>query len=186
MKLFHSLAMMCFATTLLAPGVALAGPGHDHDEPAAVDVGATLPRFVAVSDLFEIVGVLNGDQITVYLDNASDNSPVTEAQIELEIGDRKYVLLKKGEDAFEVVLDEPLSSGVLPITAMVVTDKDADLLVGELDVHDSLPAEQSAHEHAWWEEYGWWIGSGAAVLLIIVLGGRQLLASRSVRSEGAA
>lgn len=47
---------------------AQAGEGHDHGEAPAAAAGSALPRFSAGSELFELVGVLNGKQLTLYLD----------------------------------------------------------------------------------------------------------------------
>ena len=65
-----------------------------------------------------MVGILNGKQLTLYLDRAADNAPVTDAQIELEIGGAK-VKAEKHEDAYEVVLAAEPKPGVLPVTATV-------------------------------------------------------------------
>ncbi len=66
MKLPHTLAALLVAATFLgAP--AWAGEGHDHGDAAPAAVGQALPRFSAVSETFELVGVLSGKQITLYL-----------------------------------------------------------------------------------------------------------------------
>ena len=65
---------------------AWAGEGHDHGDAPAAMVGPALPRFTAVSELFELVGVLDGTHLTLYLDRATDNSPVKDAKLELELG----------------------------------------------------------------------------------------------------
>ena len=49
-----------------------------------------------MSETFELVGVLSGKQITLYLDRFADNSPVRDAQIELEIGGAKFKAEKQG------------------------------------------------------------------------------------------
>jgi hypothetical protein len=82
---------------------ALAGEGHDHGDAAPVATGPALPRFAAVSETFELVGVLNGKQVTLYLDRAADNSAGRGAKIELEIGARSS-RRNKHDDAYEVVL----------------------------------------------------------------------------------
>lgn len=89
-------ALLCAALFTTAP--AWAGEGHDHGETAPAAVGQALPRFSAVSETFELVGVLSGKQITLYLDRFSDNSPVRDAQIEFEIGNAKFKADKQGED----------------------------------------------------------------------------------------
>jgi hypothetical protein len=185
MKLLHTLVAIPLAILILVPHLAMAGPGHDHGEAAPTATGTSLPRFAAVSDLFELVGVLNGKQITLYLDRAADNSPVTEAQIELEIGGQKFKAAKQGTDEFEVVLAEAPKSGILPITATVNAGSDADLLAGELDIHEAAHADQAAHVHSW-KEYAGWAAGGVAVLAILLTVGRRLLSSRQTRVAGVA
>jgi hypothetical protein len=185
MKLFHLLVAIPLAACLLAPALALAGDGHDHGEAAPTASGPALPRFAAVSDLFELVGVLNGKQITLYLDRAADNSPVAEAQIELEIGGKKFKAAKQGTDEFEVVLPEAPKSGVLPIIATVSAGTDADLLAGELDIHEAAHTDEPTHVHSW-KEYAGWAAGGLAVLAVLAIAGRRVLASRHVRVGGAA
>ncbi len=68
MKFPDSLVALSLAIGLLIPPSAMAAPGHDHGEITTTATGTALPRFSAVSDLFEIVGVLNGERVTLYLD----------------------------------------------------------------------------------------------------------------------
>jgi hypothetical protein len=185
MKLQHPLLAITLAVILLAPHRVMAGDGHDHGEAAPTATGPALPRFSAVSDLFELVGVLNGKQITLYLDRAADNSPVTEAQIDIEIGGQKFKAAKQGVDEFEVVLPTVPKPGVLPITATVSAGKDSDLLAGELDIHEATSREAAAHPHSW-KEYAGWAAGGIAALLGLLWVGRRLVASRQTRIGGGA
>src|SRR3989344_4248190 len=82
---FPTLALLLGLLLGLLPPTALAGPGHDHGEAPAAVAGTALPRFAATSDLFELVGVLDGQKIALYLDHAGDNSPVKDARLELDI-----------------------------------------------------------------------------------------------------
>lgn len=174
-----------FAAALLIAAPTWAGPGHDHGDAAPVAVGEALPRFTAVSETFELVGVLSGKQITLYLDRFADNSPVRGAQIELEIGDAKFIAQKQGEDEYEVVLPEAPKEGVLPVTATVTAGTEVDLLAGELDIHDMAHADEAAHTHSW-TEYAGWVAAGIAALALLVWGGRRVMNARSVRAGGAA
>ncbi len=180
------LAALSLAACLLIPGLAQAGEGHDHgDTPAAA--GPALPRFAATSETFELVGVLAGTQVTLYLDRSADNHPVTEAQIELEIAGVKLKAQKHGIDAFEVALDEAPKPGVLPITARVTVGKEVDLLAGELDIHAEAHADVPAHVHAHtWYEYAGWLAGAVAMLALLVLAGRHWVATRRVRTGSAA
>lgn len=184
MNFQHTLAAS-FVVAFLVAQPAWAGEGHDHGDAAPAAAGQALPRFTAESELFELVGVLSGNQITLYLDRYADNSPVRDAQIELEIGGAKFKAAKQGEDAYEVVLAEAPKPGVLPVTATVTAGNDTDLLAGELDIHEVAHADEAAHTHSW-TEYTGWAAAGIAALALLVWGGRRALGARSVRAGGAA
>lgn len=187
MKLSPTLAAMLFAGLLLAQP-ALAGEGHDHGDAAPAAAGPALPRFTAESEIFELVGVLSGKQITLYLDRYADNSPVRDAQIELEIGGAKFKAERQGDDEYEVVLAEAPNPGVLPVTATVTAGNDTDLLAGELDIHAEAHADEAAPGQAWtaYAGYAGWGAAGLAGLTLLAWAGRRVLAARSVRAGGAA
>lgn len=187
MKLLHALAALSVAALVVAPNFARAQGDHGHDHgPAPAATGSSLPRFAAVSDMFELVGVLSGTQLTLYLDRADDNSPVTDAQIELEIAGKKFKALKQGSDEFEVALPEAPKPGVLPIIATVVAGKDSDLLAGELDIRDETQhSDEAAHVHSWTEFTGWAAG-GVAALTLLFFVARRVMAARRPRYGSAA
>jgi hypothetical protein len=183
MNLPHTLAALLVAATLLG-SPAWAGEGHDHGDAAPAAGGQALPRFSAVSETFELVGVLSGKQITLYLDRFADNSPVRGAQIELEIGSLKLKAEKQGDDEYEVVLPEVPKEGVLPVTATVTAGNEVDLLAGELDIHKEAHAEGAAHTHSWIEAAGW-VAAGIAALALLPWGMRRVVSARSARAGGA-
>jgi hypothetical protein len=184
MKPFNTLAAICLASLLLAPSLASAAGDHDHGEAAPTAAGPALPRFAAVSDLFELVGVLNGKQLTLYLDRAADNSPVADAQIELEVAGQKFKAAKQGVDVFEVVLPEAPKPGVLTITATVIAGTETDLLAGEIDIHEAAHGDLPGHAHSWREDAGWAAG-GVAVLALLIAVGRRVMLPRQAGSGGA-
>ncbi len=170
------------ATGLLA-GLLTAGPtraseGHDHGPAAPATGGTASPRFTAVSDDFELVGVLAGRQLTLYLDRAADNRPVPGAAIELEIGGAKLKAAPQADATYQVMLAEAPKPGVLPVTATVTAGAETDLLAGELDLHAAESASaDAAHRHGWHEVAPW----AAAALLALVLafwGTRRVLDTR--------
>lgn len=184
MRLTPLLAAISVIAALLLPSLARAGEGHDHGDAAPATTGSALPRFAATSDTFELVGVLNGRQITLYLDRADDNAPVTDAQIELEIAGTK-LKVEKHEDAYEAVLSAEPKPGVLPITATVSVGKDIDLLAGELDLHEQAHADEAAHGHSW-KEYAGWAAVAVAAVVGLSLIGRRIAAARQRRIGAAA
>lgn len=184
MKLFPTLAALFVSMAIAWPGVAQAGPGHDHGEAGPTATGSALPRFTAVSETFELVGVLNGKQITLYLDRAADNAPVPAAKIELEIAGIKFKA-EAQDDTYTVVLPEAPKPGVLPITATVTAGTEVDLLAGELDLHSDAHADEAAHTHSW-TEYAAWSAAGLASLAVLVFIGRRMATRRHGQAGAAA
>lgn len=152
---------------LLSP--ALADEGHSHDAPAA-PTGPALPRFSAVSAAFELVGVVNGKQLALYLDRFDDNSPVPDAKFELEVGGRKVPVSVHAPGEYEATLPEALKPGVTPVTVTVQVKGESDLLAGEIDIHED---EHADAEGAGWTKYAAW--GGAALL---ALGAATVMARR--------
>lgn len=172
----------CTALALLAASPSFADEGHDHGPAAPASVA--LPRFAAVSESFELVGVLSGKQLTLYLDRADDNSPVRGAQIELDIAGAKYQAQPHGEAEYEVVLPAAPQPGVVAIAATVTAGNEADLLAGELDLHEAAPA--AAAQAPAWKRYGPWAAGAVAGLAVLAWAVRRMAAPRSQRLGGAA
>lgn len=171
---------MVIAAMLGWPVLALAGPGHDHaDATTTVTAGSALPRFAAVSETFELVGVLEDRRLTLYLDRAVDNSPVKDAQLQLEVGGTKVEVTAQGEGEFQATLAQAPKAGVIPVTATVIAGAETDLLAGELDVHVAVIAEHAAHTHSW-KEYAAWIAAAVFGLAAIAW-----VVRRRMRSRGA-
>lgn len=173
---FFSLSTAVAASLVMAATLsmqAIAGEGHDHGEAPAATAGPALPRFSAVSEQFELVGVVNGKRLTLYLDHAATNAPVKDAQLAVELGGQMIDVKPHADGEFEAELTETLKPGVIAITATVTTAKDSDLLAGELDLHADEMAP-AAHAHGWQEFVGW-IAAAAAGLVLLAWGGRRLL-----------
>lgn len=159
-------AGLSMAAALLLGSAVQADEGHDHGEAPATASGPALPRFSASSELFELVGVLDGKQLTLYLDHAPTNAPVKDATLELEIGNHKLQPQAHGDGQFEATLEQSLPEGVSPITATVTAGNDSDLLAGEFDIHGETHAEPG-HTHGWKEYALWGLGGIAALALAV-------------------
>ena len=119
MRRTHSLsALACAAWMAATTPIALAG--DDHGDAPAASSGPALPRFAAASETFELVGVVNGKRLTLYLDRYADGSPVKDATLELELGGVKVPVESHGEGEFEAMLAQELKPGSLAVSAMVV------------------------------------------------------------------
>jgi hypothetical protein len=175
-------AWLALAALSCAP--AHADDGHNHDAAPAASSGPALPRFAATSELFELVGVVNGKQLTVYLDRFNDNTPVQGAKLELDVGGAKVALKEHEPGEFEGSLASELKPGVTAVTATVVAGKESDILATELDVHEEAHAE-AAHSHGW-REYAGWAAAAVVALGALAFAIRRLFAMRQARVGGAA
>lgn len=141
---------VCMYVALLASALtavpAHAGPGHDHGEAPAVAASAAAPRFVAESESFELVGMLEGRRLTLWLDHAGSNAPVTDAALAVDLSGASLAARPTGEGQFEIELARVLPAGVHALTATVTAGAQNDLLAGELDIHaGSSPLHADPH-----------------------------------------
>jgi hypothetical protein len=143
-----------------------------------------LPRFAATSDLFELVGVVNGRQVTLYLDRSADNSPVKDAKLELEFGGSKLDVKPRADGEFEATLAQPLKPGVIPVTATVAVAQETDLLAGELEI--PAEAQTAAPPARRWQQFAGWTAAGLGALVALVWLGRRAFGQGAARAGGAA
>ena len=144
-RLARIMTIVCTAS-LLGAGAqrAIAHEGHDGDtEPAAGQAAPASPRVTATSERYQLVGIVEGEVLVIYLDRAEDNAPVTTAELEVSIdGETFKAELDQAAATYEV------TSGVLRQAGnheVLITLADAgaqDLLVGTL----RIPAAGGAQE----------------------------------------
>ncbi|MCZ7563762.1 MAG: hypothetical protein M5U08_08100 [Burkholderiales bacterium] len=147
----------------LVPGPSAFGhEGEDHGPPPTPAVQTSIPRVAAVSEAFELVGVVSGGNLVVYLDRFPTNAPVTGATLELESGALKALGMAASEPGmYTVPLGALASPGRHALVFSVTVGNESDLLSGTLDI--SRPPDE-AHGHAWSEWLTWTVGG--AVLLV--------------------
>ena len=178
------LGLLMAATSLCS----MADEGHDHGDAPTVAAGPAKPRFTATSEAFELVGVVNGKAITLYLDHTADNRPVKDAALEMELGGTKLAVLPIGEGEFEVALAAALQPGEFSVAATVVAGSVTDLLAGDLVIQTDTHADShggAAHGAAW-KKYGAWAAGGLLVLALLAFAMRRMGAQRIQSLGGAA
>jgi hypothetical protein len=186
MKIRNSLLIVSWvALAALMTPTAQAGEGHDHGEAPTAAGGTAAPRFAAVSETFELVGILNGKQLTLYLDRFADGSPVKDAKLELELGGTRVAVESHEEGEFEATLAQELKPGVIPVTATVVAGEETDLLAGELDLHDETAGVAPGQSHGW-KAYGLWAIVAVAGSFVVIVLSRRMRAARASRMGGVA
>ena len=140
--------------------LALADAGHSHDAPATTAAAPAIPRFAAVSELFEVVGTANGTQLALYLDRFADNAPVSGATLEVSVGEAAVAMKEVAAGEFQGTLAQALDPGVTPVTVTVQAGDEADLLAGDFDVHAEAA---QAHAHRDWRALLPWAIAGLAL-----------------------
>ncbi len=139
---FRGFAALVIALSYVA--AAQAGPGHDHGPSSAAPAGPSSPRIVAQSEAYELVGILKGGDLTIYLDRRKDTSPVTDAQLELIIDGATQQAQPADGGTYQVSSPELLKDGTHEVIVTINHDGASDLLVGSLEVG----AEEHSHSHS--------------------------------------
>ena len=89
-----AICFLCFSSSL-------AHEGHDHGDAAPSAVGASMrPRVALQSERYELVAILDGERLTIYLDRFEDNSPVTDASITVTIDDEAVAAEPTADNTF--------------------------------------------------------------------------------------
>lgn len=119
---------------------------HAHEDnketPHPVAVTSVAPRFEARSDLFELVGVLQQDELVLFLDHAASNQPIASARIEIESGAFKGQAVAAAQGEFRLPAAALAAPGKHALTITVETDTDIDLLAAQFEV---VPAPSVTH-----------------------------------------
>ena len=165
---------------------AWAGPGHDHGDAPAAAAGTASPRVSAQSDLFELVGIVDGGELKIYLDRFATNEPINDAKIEVDIDGKKSIAAAQTDGSYTVKNDVFSKPAELAISFTVLAGKDADLLAGDLTIPPLT--DSHAHGHAgkpWlrWAAYG---AGGLLAVIVCVFVLKGLLRKRSRRYSNAA
>jgi RND family efflux transporter MFP subunit len=127
-------ALAWMAAVLLGPSVSPAHEGHDDaDSARATLISSTYPRVTAQSELYELVGILKGDRLLIYLDRVATNEPVTDAKVRVTIGDSEAIDAEPADNGTYAVSSPRLSGtdSVEVIFAITANNAD-DLLVGAI------------------------------------------------------
>jgi len=156
------LSLLSLLWLLVGALPASAHEGHDHDADEATAAPAqAAPRFAVRTEAVEVVGVLQAGQLDLYLDRAGDNSPVTDASIEVEspalTGSAKHV----GNGVYQLAAAALTQPGKHALTLTIQGDDLADLLPVTLEI-STTQATPVTRSDAWW---------GLLLLPLLALGG---------------
>jgi len=107
----------------------------------------------AVSETYQLVGVVEGEVLVIYLDRFADNAPVTSATLEVTIGDTSAQAELQKNGTYEVASPRLKTPGSHEVLVNITDGTTTDLLVAAL----TIPAPGSASmgfDHTVWSHLG--------------------------------
>lgn len=168
-SLVHWVSAAALAASLAWSLSAVAGPGHDHGDEASVATGAASPRVSVHSDLFELVGVVEHETMTLYLDRYGGNEPVLGARIEIEAGEAKGIATEQEDGSYVFEHDQFEKEGALSVIFTVSAGQDTDLLAGDVEIGHHNDRDEEAAASAADEPDKWRLAASAAGALVLLI-----------------
>jgi hypothetical protein len=170
-----------------APGAH--GPDGEHLDaaPPALAAAAAHPRLEAQSDLYELVAELRPGQLVIYLDRYASNEPVTDARIEVALGERRALAQPRAAQADHVVDDAALlaalaAPGEHGLVFTLAAGDGADLLSAVLRV-PAAGAAGPPPDPGRGEASRWALVAAGALLLAAALGALAGVAAQRHRQR---
>lgn len=151
--------------------------GHTHAAPEPVLAVAVAPRAVAATEEFEVVAVVEGKHLMVYVDRFASNEPVAKARVEVEGAGLKGIASEAAAGTYVMNLAAAIAPGKHPLTISIEAGDSADLLSATLDT--SVATSEAVHVHSWSEWMIWSVGA-----LVLLASGALLALRRSRRKAG--
>src|SRR5262245_60862011 len=155
-RTFTAFGAYRFTSLLLIAGLACAGYAHESHEHAPPTSGASTggrPRLATKSEAYELVAILDGERLTIYLDRAEDNAPVANATISVAI-DGESVAAEPGPEGTYVLTSSRFAGPRVELVFDIRAPEVDDLLIGNLLLANDAapqgkPAATSWYGRAW-------------------------------------
>lgn len=174
---FFLVYLLAASTAFASPGAH--GPNGEHlDGPAGRAHGDAGPRIETFTESFELVGRLQGGELSVLIDRYDTNEPVLDGKLEVELNGMKAAARFHADHGDYAVDDEKFLKalshpGKHSLLFTLTAGEESDLLEGTLEVKGAGTSHDRSHddEHAY-SLSTWAIGSLllAALLVAIVIG----------------
>jgi cobalt-zinc-cadmium efflux system membrane fusion protein len=147
--LFHNarVAALCWlAGIFLSLSTPFAHEGHQGDDATrSALASSTYPRVTAHSEPYELVGVVRGERLSIYLDHFATNEPVADAKVKVAIADAEAVdaaLAEKG--VYTTSFPRWARGRSVEIVFSVTAAGGDDLLVGALTLPSNTGSSDAA------------------------------------------
>lgn len=136
------IAFLLLAVMTMSASLAPAHEGHDHGAPPVAPLTAVAPRVEASSESFDLVGIVRGEAMIIFLDRFGSNEPVTRATIDVTADAATVRADPRPDGSFLVQAPWLAKAGPLDLVFAIDTGEIGDLLIGTLD----LPGERAIGE----------------------------------------
>lgn len=179
MKRFTILFFCLAATTAAFASPGAHGPNGEHlDAPGAQVRSSAGPRVETFTESFELVGALQGDELSLLIDRYETNEPVLNGTLEVEFSGLKAPARFHADHGDYAVDDaqfiKALSKpGKHALVFTLTAGDESDLLEGTLEVKGEDAGQ--AHEHA--DSFSlttWALGGTLLAILLVVLAIRTI------------
>jgi cobalt-zinc-cadmium efflux system membrane fusion protein len=154
---------------------AAAHEGHDHGAASPRPAVAAAPRAEASSELFELVAIARGGELTIYVDRFATNEPILGASITLETPQGSVDAKESTEGAYRVATPWVASPGRYDLIVTITYKDESDILPITLEVPASVsgtnPGIISLISPAMAQGIRDRLGSNTSSVVAVVLGG---------------
>lgn len=171
----HRLGLATLLWLVLLPFAAPAG-AHSEAAPAAASAAATAlePRVEAASADVELLGIVDGLRLVVYVDHFATNVPIDGAKLSVERAGQSFDAQPLGDGVYRFELPWLAMPGSHPLLFTLVSAELSDLLTATLDLPGEAGGSGAAVPALHWLEHAWdgrWraatIVLGAVVLVVL-------------------
>lgn len=131
-------ALLVGVLLLVGSGSAPAHEGHNHEEKAPDTGVSVVPKTVAQTSQFELVGRVEAGRLIFILDDFQTNEPVLDAQLEVTADGTAYTAMAAPGGTYVLTADWLSIPGSYDLIISVATADAADLLVGTLEIPDPV------------------------------------------------
>jgi hypothetical protein len=147
---------------------AVAHEGHDDAQPPVTATASRLPRLVISSETYELVALLEGERLTIYLDRFEDDSPVTDASITVTINDESVATAATGNGTYLLSSKKFNDRGLVELVFDIKAKEADDLLIGKMTLAGSDRSERLQGSASWYGRAWSYMRHGAEDHLVLI------------------
>jgi len=167
LSVYRRATLSAFVVWSLATAFAVAHEGHDNEQ-SVTAAAPGLPRLVTSSETYELVALLEGERLTIYLDRFEDNSPVTDAGITVTLNEESVPATAVGDGTYRLSSKKFNDGGLVELVFDIKAKEADDLLIGKMTLVGSDRNQRIANAGSWYGRVWSYARHGAEDHLILI------------------